>query len=550
VRIGRILVLMLRRALILSAVAALALVATRAPAATYQVGPARTYKTLGAVASLVSPGDVVEVDGDATYAAVNFTRAGSASARITIRGIRVGGKRPIVSGGTNTIELAGDHYVLEGFDITGGSSRCVFHHAHDITIRDSVVHDCPKQGILGADQDSGSLLLEYTEVHHAGGGTFDHQIYMATDEVAHPGAIFRMQYCYVHDGNGGNSVKSRAERNEIYYNWIEGALYHELELIGPDPGGAASGWSEGLKREDSDVVGNVLKKTRDFSFVRLGGDGTGQSRGRYRFKNNTFIGGFSGNTAFRLFDTLESVEMHNNVFFSSAGAYRIVRDVEAVWTAGPRIAGSNNWVFTGSTFVPTQWTATITATNPGFTNASANDYSPSATSALLNAGASTTSGPTGYAFPSPLAAPLFHPPVRALIAPGTAVARPTASVIDIGAFERGTVTPTDAGATDTSAPDTATPPTDTATREDSSAVVDTEGSDTTTIEGDTSMAVDSESADVAIAADSASEDAAAIDAAPSDLDGSCGCRTPRGGGTSFGFVGLGLALLALTRRRG
>jgi len=37
----------------------------------------------------------------------------------------------------------------------------------------------------------------------------------------------------VHDGNGGNGVKSRAERNEIYYNWIEGSLYHELELIGP-----------------------------------------------------------------------------------------------------------------------------------------------------------------------------------------------------------------------------------------------------------------------------------------------------------------------------
>ena len=37
--------------------------------------------------------------------------------------------------------------------------------------------------------------------------------------------------------NGGNAVKSRAQRNEIYYNWIEGAVYHELELIGPDPAG-------------------------------------------------------------------------------------------------------------------------------------------------------------------------------------------------------------------------------------------------------------------------------------------------------------------------
>ncbi len=95
-----------------------------------------------------------------------------------------------------------------------------------------------------------------------------------------------MQYCYIHDANGGNAVKSRAERNEIYYNWIEGALYHELELIGPDPAG---GVSEGAAREDSDVVGNVLRKRNDFAVVRFGGDGTGQSNGRYRFVNNTVI---------------------------------------------------------------------------------------------------------------------------------------------------------------------------------------------------------------------------------------------------------------------
>jgi hypothetical protein len=33
-----------------------------------------------------------------------------------------------------------------------------------------------------------------------------------------------MRFNHVHDQNGGNAVKSRAERNEIHYNWIEGAL--------------------------------------------------------------------------------------------------------------------------------------------------------------------------------------------------------------------------------------------------------------------------------------------------------------------------------------
>jgi hypothetical protein len=96
----------------------------------------------------------------------------------------------VISGGTNTIEAAGDHYVFEGLDLTAGSFRCFFHHADDITLRDSVVHDCPAHGVLGADSDSGSLLMEYVEVYGCGNGTFEHQIYMATDETANLGSRF------------------------------------------------------------------------------------------------------------------------------------------------------------------------------------------------------------------------------------------------------------------------------------------------------------------------------------------------------------------------
>src|SRR6185503_15326989 len=140
-------------------------------ATTYQVGPSRTYKTLGAVASMLNPGDVVEVDGNATYAGgIVLGRAGAAGNPITVRGIRVNGQRPVLSGGTNTIEIQGDHYVLEGFDVTQGSFRCVYHHSDDVTMRDLVVHDCPAHGLLGADQDSGSLTLEYSEFYGSGNG--------------------------------------------------------------------------------------------------------------------------------------------------------------------------------------------------------------------------------------------------------------------------------------------------------------------------------------------------------------------------------------------
>ena len=90
-------------------------------------------------------------------------------------------------------------------------------------------------------------------------------------------------------------------------------------------------------REDSDVVGNVLRKTNTFSVVRFGGDGTGASAGRYRFVYNTVLTQPGGGAVFRLFDPLESVEMHNNVFHGAGGApVNMLREVEAVWVGGPR----------------------------------------------------------------------------------------------------------------------------------------------------------------------------------------------------------------------
>jgi len=403
-----------------------------ARAATFQVGPGKAHATLTAVAPLLGPGDLVEVDGDHTYqGGVVFQNAGTASQPITIRGVRINGKRPVLTGGLNTIEAQANHYVFEGLDLTAGTSRCFYHHAHDIVLRDSVVHDCPTHGILGADTDSGDLLLEYVEVHHCGGGTQHHQIYMATDETAYPGAVFRMRHCYVHAANGGNGVKTRAERNEIHYNWVEGSLYHELELIGPD------GQDPGLAREDSDVVGNVLLKRNTFSVTRCGGDGTGETGGRYRFVNNTVVVLPGGSAVFRLFDSIESIEMHNNVFaVDGDGTVNLVRQVEAVWTTGsPVFAGSNNWVQTGSANVPQAWTGTLQGTDPGFLDLATNELHPVAGSVLIDSGSLPTVSPAGFPFPNPLAQPAFHPPTGVLEPVGQAEPRALAGAIDIGAYE-------------------------------------------------------------------------------------------------------------------
>jgi len=408
-------------------------------AETYRVGPGEAYATIQDTLGLIAPGDVVEVMGDHTYPGdVWFEpeHSGTEGAPVTVRGIAVNGKRPVLQGvGTEQwhdmiVLLYANHFVFEGFEIVGDGNpdhTGIIHKADDVTVRDVIVHDVGSHGLLGTDSESGSLTLEACEFYNNGNGLYDHQIYMATDESAYPGSVFRMQYCYVHDGAGGNNVKSRAERNEIYYNWIEGAVYHELDLIGPD------GQDANLAREDSDVVGNVLIKTSEWRIARIGGDGTGNTSGRYRFVNNTMVLGAASDIAIGLQQTVESLELHNNVIL------RVGANGGRLWNHSepegpdPTMSGSNNWIQDGFTDIPSSYTGTLRGSDAGFTDLAGFDFRLADGSPLIDQGTSdTTAAP---ALPNPLMLPAFVPPSRAL---GTHAARPSDATPDIGAYEWGT----------------------------------------------------------------------------------------------------------------
>ena len=435
--------------------AALVLVPVAAFAETRTVGAGKQNATLVAAAALANPGDVIEVYDDQTYSAAEdgvwFKRPGQANAKITVRGIRnAQGKRPKLSGGNQwTVILNASHYVFEAFEVTGGLETCIIHKADDITIRDTVVHDCPKHGILGTDVGSGSLTLEYVEVYKAGsekpGDALKHPIYVTSDAdptTGFPGSVFRMQHCYVHDAVSGNNVKTRAQRNEIRYNWIEGAGYYEIELIGPD------GPPTDLAREDSEVVGNVLVKKNTSSYaIRIGGDGTGETKGRYRFLNNTFI--LTVDTGLmKAQDGIESLEFSNNAVFRVGGGAvgYIFRQDAAVWAQGqPRISGANNWFPTGSATIPTEFTGTIFGTDPGFTSTTMLDLRLAAMSALIDKGIASSPPAPNAPFPNPLAAPEFVPAQRMVPPVGAPPKRAKVGALDIGAFEFGSDAPPPAG---------------------------------------------------------------------------------------------------------
>lgn len=451
-----------------------ALASMPAAAATYTVGPSgRQYTQLTALVNAVNlqAGDVVLVDGNATYAGgivVSEDDGGAAGNPVTIRWRRdPGTSRPKIQGGTHGIKFQeSDHVVFEGFDVSGGTSSCVFNAAHDVVVRDSVIHDCPAHGVLGADIGSGSFTLEYNEIYNAGQGTQRHAIYVASDEVAYPGSVFRMRYNYVHDGKGGNLLKSRHERNEIYYNWFEGAAYQEMELIGPDCEAQADnpGWTPGLKTENSDVVGNVVVHTSTGwpNALRIGGDLNGRNMGHVRLVNNTILLDRSGSVNAVLVQLGQGrLEMHNNVFYQSKGTSpAIVRENPATdvdvpfcapldrepWVLGRKVTGSNNWVQTNAALVPgaSEWSGTLKGGNPSsWTDADIAQRAlrPKAGSALLNAGNPAPPAPIGSPFPTPLLVPAQDPPSRIKLAIGGQRMRGTADGLDIGAFERNEVLP-------------------------------------------------------------------------------------------------------------
>ncbi|MBD3243033.1 MAG: hypothetical protein GF331_20755 [Chitinivibrionales bacterium] len=412
---------------------------------TYRVGPGRTYTELGDVTGLLGPGDTALVDGNQTYSAgTRFSRSGTADAPIVIAGLQPqGGSRPAVTGTANYgIEITGDHVVLHGFEIDG-MPKGVGVFGDNITVRACIIHGC-NHGLIGYGTGTGNVTVEYCEFYGNGvptGGATQHQIYMATDEENHPGSVFRLQYCYLHDAVEGDNVKSRAERNEIYYNWVEnaGTSGHGLGLFAPDPEDNAN-VSIGTAREDADVVGNVIIQGRN-SCARIGGDIPGQpTNGRYRFVNNTFILTGSRGDVIRTFNVVETLEMYNNVVYNTASGadIRVLNDADGAWVHSPRsVTGSHNWIVDGATRVPTsdEWSSTFRGAGSPFADVDVQDYSPGQDGALVDAGTASTPTITEYTFPDPLFPPAFHPPLGLLIDTGAAEARPTVGTIDIGAFE-------------------------------------------------------------------------------------------------------------------
>lgn len=444
-----------------------------ARAATYTVGPPGSGKDFSSLATLFSqvnlePGDIVTVDGDATYlssGAVGFkldsADDGAPGNPVRITGRMINGRRPTLSmsQGDHVLKIErANHVVIEGFEITsggGGSRSCVFSEAHDVVLRDLIIRDCKAHGVLAADRNSGSLTIEFSEIYNAGSGELRHPVYVTSDASLYPQAAFRMQFNYVHDGNGGNLLKSRHHRNEIYYNWFENSRYQEIELIGPDC--EAWGGQPPAIEGNSDLVGNVVIHRNGWAnVIRAGGDLNGRSAGRVRMVNNTILIDRPGGATGVLVQLgLKALEMHNTLVYQPGGSPTLVRENTTAdtpacgvrdtrpWTDGVRrVSGTTNWVQSSASNVPppAEWIGTIRGSDPGLVSSEIKPVRLRSDSPLRGAGSTTFVGAPGLPpFPNALSLPEFEPAYRIKLQASPSH-RTWPSLPSIGAYEPETPT--------------------------------------------------------------------------------------------------------------
>src|SRR5690606_6350943 len=138
----------------------------------------------------------------------------------------------------------------------------------------------------------------------------------------------------------------------------------------------------------------------------------------------------------RIFDGIQAVEAHNNVLYASAGGtIRVERTVEAVWTDGRQVGGSNNWVPADATFVPPEWTGTLQGGTPGFADVAQLELAPGPDSDLADAANPAPQPIPGYAVPGTTFPPVYQRRSEG-DAPVGATPRADSGPLDIGAIKR------------------------------------------------------------------------------------------------------------------
>jgi len=449
----------------------------------YNVGPGQALPNIGSVPweSLVA-GDTVNIFWQAAPYREKFilSRVGTAAAPITVHGVLgPNGERPILDGngattrpqlnyysqergvikiGGSTVPFADgitvnpQYLVIENLEIRGAKSPNTFTKADgttasytlpasaiylefgdNITVRNLDIHDCGN-GFFSFSSDtttSSNVLVESCYMHDNGnsGSNTHHNNYTESR-----GITFQFnRFGQVCAGCAGNGLKDRSSGLVVRYNWFEGAVNRQLDLVDAQ--------DSSILRNDPNyhrtyVYGNIIVvdplNGGNNDVVHFGGDTAGNGNG-YRFGplyfyNNTVVSHRTDKTRLLRLDTNnQSADARNNIFHATAAAGSTLKLLDSFGI----VTLENNWFKTG-------WArfnvnkpkgsvtdiGTITGASPGFVNEAGLDFHLAAGSPCIDTG--TTLNPDVL--------PTFNV-ILEYVKHLMSTARAVHGTLDIGAYE-------------------------------------------------------------------------------------------------------------------
>jgi PKD repeat protein len=448
---------------------------TAAPAAVYNVGPGQPLASIGAVPwATLQPGDTVRIHYRAAPYREKWVicRQGTAAAPITVIGVPgPNGERPIVEGtdaitapglnywseqrgilkigGANTpADTMPKHIIVEGLEIRGARTSTTFRddsgnivsyaaNASTVyvekcefcTIRNNVLHDAGNVFFVASSDSavSRNILVQGNYIFNGGnpGSIYEHNIYTAAAGITfEANRLGRLTA-----GAGGNNLKDRSAGAVIRYNWIEGGN-RQLDLV---DGEDSSAIRSDASYRAAHVYGNVLIEydaDGNRQMVHYGGDSGNTAayrKGTLYFYGNTLISLRTDRTTlFRGSTNEETIDARNNVFYTTdVGSDVSLADQYGVFSLS-RNFFKPGWRASFGTFTGTiiDDGTSVLANSPGFADEAGQDYRPSGSSALIDAGGN----------PNPVVLPQ-HAVALEYVKHSSTQIRPYAGLAEIGAFE-------------------------------------------------------------------------------------------------------------------
>ncbi len=292
-----------------------------------RVGPQQPVSRIAVAAQLATDGSIIEIEpGDYVADVAVWTQRD-----LTIRAL--GDRVRLFAAGTDAEGKAiwvfrGGSAVVEGIEFIG--ARAADRNGAGIRFESGrlVVRRCTfwgnQNGIMTASEGDAELEVEQSEFGYNGGGDgLTHALYI--------GAIarFRLASSYLHHGNVGHLVKSRARHNRIEYNRITdeigGRSSYEIEF----PNGGVA-----------EVVGNLVQQSaggRNSTMVSFGAEGYRWERNELQLVHNTLVNDQRfGGTLVRVWPGATGAHSLNNLFVGpgrveGAGVLDSSGDAHAEW---------------------------------------------------------------------------------------------------------------------------------------------------------------------------------------------------------------------------